>query len=89
MTYKISFCHNIFKGLQIDKENKHRHVLWRHNIFNASLTSNKICTSSHFKTISDNKIIVTQKLKFVLRSVENIVGKGENAGNQHFLVFRQ
>ena len=25
---------------------------------------------------------------FVLERVENIVGKGENAGNQHFLLFR-
>ena len=28
---------------------------------------------------------VTKKLKFVLGSEENIVGKGENAGYQHFL----
>ena len=27
---------------------------------------------------------MTEKLKFVLGRVENIVGKGENAGNQHF-----
>ena len=26
-------------------------------------------------------------MKFVLEMVENIVGKGENAGYQHFLVF--
>ena len=32
---------------------------------------------------------MTQKLKFVLGRVENIVGKGENAGNQHFLLFPQ
>ena len=32
---------------------------------------------------------VTQKLEFVLEMVENIVGKGENAGNQHFLLFSQ
>ena len=38
---------------------------------------------------ADDKIHVnvTQKLKFVLRSVENILGKGENAGYQHFLLF--
>ena len=35
------------------------------------------------------KINVTEKLKFVLRRVENIVGKGENAGYQHFLLFPQ
>ena len=30
---------------------------------------------------------MTEKLKFVLERVENIVGKGENAGYQHFLLF--
>ena len=30
---------------------------------------------------------MTEKLKFVLGRVENIVGKGENAGHQHFLLF--
>ena len=29
------------------------------------------------------------ELKFVLGTVENIVGKGENAGYQHFLLFPQ
>ena len=32
---------------------------------------------------------VTQKLKIALERVENIVGKGENAGYQHFLFFLQ
>ena len=32
---------------------------------------------------------MTQKLKNVLGRVENIVGKGENAGYQHFLLFPQ
>ena len=31
--------------------------------------------------------MVTQRLKFVLGKVENIVVKGENAGYQHFLPF--
>ena len=35
------------------------------------------------------KIGLTQKFKFCLGSVENIVGKGENAGYQHFLLFLQ
>ena len=29
------------------------------------------------------------RLKFVLRRVENIVRKGENAGHQYFLLFPQ
>ena len=41
------------------------------------------------KAFADDKINVTQKLKFVLGGVENIVGKGENAGDQHFLLFQQ
>ena len=34
-------------------------------------------------------INVTEKLKFVLERLENIVGKGENAGYQHFLLYLQ
>ena len=32
---------------------------------------------------------MTQKLKLKLVRVENLVGKGENAGHQHFLLFPQ
>ena len=32
---------------------------------------------------------VTQKLKSVFEGIENIVGKGANAGNQHFFLFQQ
>ena len=33
-----------------------------------------------------DKINVSEKLKFVLGRIENIGGKGENAGYQHFLL---
>ena len=39
--------------------------------------------------LADDKITVAEKLKFLLAGVENIVGKGENAGSQHFLLFPQ
>ena len=39
------------------------------------------------KAISDDKSNVAEKLKFVFGRVEKIVGKGENAGYQHFLLF--
>ena len=39
------------------------------------------------KTFADYKICFTTKLKFVLERVENIIGKGENAGFPHFLLF--
>ena len=54
-----------------------------------SLPNNKVRDQSKLKVFADDKIIVTEKLKFVLERVENIVGKGENAGYQHFLLFSQ
>ena len=48
-----------------------------------------ILHKSKMKDFADDKMNVTQKLNFVLGRVENIVGKGENAGYQHFLLFPQ
>ena len=39
------------------------------------------------KAFADDKIYVTEKLKFVLGTEENMVGKGVNAGDQQFLLF--
>ena len=52
------------------------------------LPDHKISDWSKFKAFADDKIILTQKW-FVLGGVENSVGKGENAGYQHFLFFPQ
>ena len=41
------------------------------------------------KAFADDKINMTENLKIVLGTVENFVGKGENAGHQHFLLFQQ
>ena len=57
-------------------------------LFN-TLPYDKILDYSKLKTLAEDKINVTQKLRFVTGWVENIVGKGENAGNQHFLLFTQ
>ena len=57
-------------------------------IFN-SLPNNKILDQSKLKALADDKINVTEKLKFVSGRVENSMGKGENAGYQHFLLFPQ
>ena len=54
-----------------------------------TLPNDKILDYSKFKALADDKIIVTQKLKFGLGRVENIVGKGENAVYHHFLLFQQ
>ena len=44
---------------------------------------------SKLKAFADDKINVTEKVKFVVESVENVAGKEENAGYQHFLLFPQ
>ena len=54
-----------------------------------SLPNDKILDWSKLKAFADDKIKATEKLKFGLGRVENIVGKGENAGYQHFLLFPQ
>ena len=57
-------------------------------LFN-SVPNNRFLDWSKFKELADDKINATQKLKFVFGWVENIAGKGENAGCQHFLLFLQ
>ena len=54
-----------------------------------SLPNDKILDWSKLKAFADEKINVTKQLKFGKGRVENIVGKGENAGYQHFLLFPQ
>ena len=58
------------------------------NTFN-TLPNEKILDHSESKAFVDDKIKVNEKLELVLLRVENIAGKGENAGYQHFLLFPQ
>ena len=53
------------------------------------LSDDKSLGQSKLKTFADDKINVTENLKFVLRKAEKIVGKGENACLQHCLLFLQ
>ena len=52
-----------------------------------SLLNDKVLDWFKLKAFADNKINVDENLKFVFRWVENIVGKGENAGYQYFSPF--
>ena len=53
-----------------------------HNVFVfASIASEVV--------IADDKSNVTQNIRVVFHRIENIVGKEENAGDQHFLFFPQ
>ena len=53
------------------------------------LPNDKFSDWSKFTAFADDKINVREQLKFGLERVGNIVGKGENAGYQHFLLFPQ
>ena len=55
-------------------------------LFN-SLPNNKILEWYVLKAFADDKLNEIERLRFVLRWVENMVEKGENAGFQHFLLF--
>ena len=58
-------------------------------ITHSSLPNDKILDWSSLKAFAVYKILMNKKLKFDMGRVENIVGKGENAGYQHFLLFPQ
>ena len=48
----------------------------------------KILSLPELKAFADDKLNVTQNIKAVFHGIEN-VGKEENAGYQHFLLFPQ
>ena len=54
-----------------------------------SFPNNKISDQSKLKAVADDKINIITKQKFTSGRIENIVGNGENAGYQHFLLFPQ
>ena len=53
------------------------------------MPNNIILDVIKLKAFADNKINVAHFMIFAYEGVENIVGKGENAGVQHFLLFPQ
>ena len=52
-----------------------------------SLPNDNLVDLFKLKAFADDKINVSEQLKLLLGRVENIVGKGGNAGYQHFLLF--
>ena len=54
-----------------------------------SLPNDKISDWMKLKAFADVKLIVAKMMISLLYRVENIVGKGENDGYQHFFLFPQ
>ena len=57
-------------------------------IFNP-LPNDNILDRSKFKAFVEDNFSVIQMVQYFYDRVENIVGKGENAGYQHFPLFPQ
>ena len=53
------------------------------------LTDKRFLASSKLKAFADDNFNMAQIVQFFFEKVENVVGKGENAGYQHFLLFPQ
>ena len=49
----------------------------------------KFTAMTKLKAFADDEINIAKLMIHVFDRVENIVGKGENAGHQHFLLFPQ
>ena len=64
------------------------YCILKYALFNP-FPDDKNLTLSKLKAFADDKIKVTSMIISVYDRVENIVGKGENAGYQHFLLFPQ
>ena len=64
---------------------------WRFTFYESfnSLPNDKIWDQSNLKAFADDILNVVQMTISIADWIENIAGKGENAGYQHFLFFPQ
>ena len=60
-----------------------------HTFFFNPSSNAKIIDQFKLKAFADGKINVVEMMISLSDRVDNIMGKGENAGHQHFLLFSQ
>ena len=84
---KKSILSNTQLNHEVEQPKDIREIDQGHKFRFNSLPNYKILAQPKFKVLAEDKINVTQKLVFFLRWVENILGKGENAGYHHFPIF--
>ena len=75
---KVNASVSIKKGLSFQQNKVYTLTLY---------PKGKIINWARFNAFAEEIINLAKKLKFILGRVENILGKGENAGYQHFLLF--
>ena len=64
-------------------------IFERKKILFNSLPNDKILAWPKLKGIADDKLDVVKMMNSIFDQLENTMGKGENAGYQHFLFFPQ
>ena len=55
--------------------------------YTTPLPDDKILDMIKWKAFADNKLNIAKMTILLFDRIENTVGKGENAGYQHFLLF--
>ena len=80
----FSPCDSHFQNLTVRRQQT---SLGGKNFKKLPLQANKLWDVSKLKAFADEIFIVAQMVDFFLDKVENILGKGENTGYQHFLFF--
>ena len=68
-------------------QHNHNKAMFSRPLFNF-LPNDKSKDWSKLKhNYAEDKTNISEKLRYMLGRLENIVGKGENTGSQHFLLF--
>ena len=83
-THNADLFHLVLRGLN----NVYKDLNWQDLRINC-VPNSKILHWSKSKALADNKINKKEILIFGLGRIDNIVGTGENAGYQNFLLFPQ
>ena len=80
---KMTICYCCYSSaLAADRRNCKQKII-------NPLPNNKILDVTKLKAFADDKLNVARTMISLLDRIENTVGKGENAGYQHFLLFPQ
>ena len=78
-----------FKAYYIKTLSRKEKSLVISNLSFKSLPDDKILALSKLEAFVDDNFSVAQMLQYFSDRIENSVGKGENFGFQHFLLFQQ
>ena len=82
---KVAYCIYQCQPAQSTQAYMGLHILLSLTLYQ----KDKILGLPEVEAFADDNLNITQNIKVVFHRIENIVGKEENAGYQHFLLFPQ